>query len=72
LLSREDERWLWYKKLGYLNLKIYFKNFKENLGGGSLNLYRKTHLLYKAYQKVKQLKNSFKPKIMEIHLYDYR
>jgi len=53
LLSKEDERWLWHKKLCHLKLKYILKLSKKNLVRGLPNL---------SCKKGKLLKSSFKPK----------
>jgi len=64
LLSKEDEKWLCYKKLGHLNLKYISNPPKKNLVRWFPNFFWKTHLLSKAYQKRKLLKSCLNLKIV--------
>ena len=60
LLSREDEKWIWHKKLVHSNLKHISKLSKMDLVKGLSKVCWKTHLLYEACLQGKKIKTSFK------------
>jgi len=62
LLSKENERWIWHKKLRHVNLKHISKLSKKDLVKGLPNICWKTHLLFEACQQGKHIKTSFKSK----------
>ena len=62
LLSRQDDRCSWHKKLGHVNLKHISKLSKRDLVKRLPKIYWKTHLLYEACPQGKQIKTSFKSK----------
>ncbi|RDX61743.1 hypothetical protein CR513_59998, partial [Mucuna pruriens] len=49
LISKDDERLIWHKKHGHINLKYISKLYKNHLVKGLLEISWKTHLLYNAY-----------------------
>ena len=62
LMTTEDERDAWHRKLGHLSLKYISKLSKKELVKGLPKISWKTHLLCESCQKGKQLKASFKSK----------
>ncbi|RDX86322.1 hypothetical protein CR513_32355, partial [Mucuna pruriens] len=48
-MSKDDERWIWHKKLGHINLKHISMLYKKYLVKGLLEMSWKTHLLCDAY-----------------------
>ncbi|RDX94563.1 hypothetical protein CR513_23042, partial [Mucuna pruriens] len=46
LMSKDDERWIWHKKLGHINLKHISKFYKKHLIKGLLKISWKTHFIY--------------------------
>jgi len=62
LLFREDERWLWHKRVGHVDLKNISKLSKKDLVNGLPKIFWKTHLLFEVCWQRKQIKTSFKSK----------
>ena len=62
LMTVEDEREIWHKKLGHLSLKYISKLSKRDLVKGLPKISWKTHIICESCQQGKQLKSSFKSK----------
>ena len=62
LLSSDDERWIWHKKLEHVNVKHISKLSKKDLFKCLPKICWKTHALYETYQQGEQIKTSFKSK----------
>ena len=62
ILSRENERWFWHRKLSHDDLKHISKLSKKDLVKWLPKICWKTHFLNEACQQGKQIKISFKSK----------
>ena len=70
-LCREDERWIWHKKLRHVNLKHISKLSKNDLEKGMPKICWKIHLLCETCQQGKQIKQKslYKQKIDRWKIY---
>jgi len=62
LLSTNDKKWVWHRRLGHANWRLISKLSKLQLVKGLPNIYYHLDALYGACQKGKIVKSSFKSK----------